>query len=854
MRIRVICYIITAGLLMLNAAQAGTTGKISGRIYDSQSGESLAGANITIEGMHTGAASDLDGYYYLINIPPGKYDLNVTYLGYQPVTISGVFVMADHTTDTDLSLNPSALEAAGPVVIVAKRPDIENDVTSTMINIGAEEMENLPVNTVSDVLRLQAGVVSDNGLHIRGGRSGELAYLIDGHRVEDPYFGGNGTDINTAAIEQMELVTGTFNAEYGNAMSGVVNIITKENIKGYRGKISQKTSGLGLEEYSDNLGQSYTEGYFSGPLYSGSSAGFLLSGKIVREDNYYQSGIPQAVNDSVTAVTGVNSGKPFGYDDLDSFLGKIFFHPFENGKLSLAYNYDNREWQNYSHSYKYLPDSAYVRYSDSQLLALNFSHSLSARMFYEIKLSLYEYNYLRNYGGLDWTEYSLANGNTYDTIENGEVFHSEFYQNSANEEYIDEKVKTYTEKIDLTCQYNRFHQFKTGLEFKQHDLKTFWIYGPNRPYPYINDFRKYPYEAAAYLQDKLEFSSMILNLGLRLDYYHPNVSYIEDPSEPEIITESEPKYQLSPRLGVAYPISVNTVFHFAYGHFFQRPSFEVLYEDFSRNMSVNKPLIGDPDLEPENTQSYEVGVNTKIGRALNLQCTVFSKKISNLIGVAWHFAESGDMLQYAYYTNEDFAYVKGFEINLDYNRQHLISGLNYTYSIAEGSSSSQMERFTGAYDAKGRQSLQFYPLSFDQRHMINAVLGLRFGKNQGPFGFAPQVFQDTYYSLIFSFGSGLAFTYNPSRQRYVPDLNNDRQPYTYTFDLEMEKKFRFGRYSLAVFTEIYNLFDRNNVRTVYSYTGLPDESGLENESDEYEDVPTYYYPPRTIHLGFSVGF
>lgn len=853
---RTVITLFTLTSILVCTAISGITGKITGRVYNADTGEPLAGANVTIDGTRIGAATDLDGRYFLINVPPGSHNLTASYLSYQPLSKTGVFVMIDHSVTVDFALKTMTMEASEPITVQAERPEIKQDVTSTMVNVSAEAMETLPVNTISDVLRMQAGVVSEDGLHIRGGRDGELAYLVDGHRVEDPYFGDNGTDINTAAIEQLELITGTFNAEYGNAMSGVVNIVTKENSKDYAGKISYKTSSLGLEEYSDNLGQSYTEGYLSGPVYPGSDVGFLLSGKFVDEGNYFQSGVPSVVNGD-TVAAGVLSGEPFGYDQLGSFLGKVFFQPTPRTKLSFSFNYDDREWQNYVHSYKYIPDSAYVRQSGSRLYALNFTHNLSSRMFYEVRASLYEYDFLRNYGGLDYDEYSYADGYSYDTFENGAYYQSEFYSSAANEEYIDEKVKTYTEKIDLTWQYNFFHLLKTGIEFKQHDIKTFWIFGPHRPpqSQYLNDFHKFPFEGAAYIQDKIEFSSLILNLGLRLDYYNSNVSYIDDPADPTAsITEAEPKYQVSPRLGVAYPISVNTVFHFAYGHFFQRPTFEALYEDFSRNMNVNLPLIGDPDLEPEKTESYELGVNTKIGNYVKMQGTVFSKKINNLIGVTWHFAEVGNMLQYAYYTNEDFAYVKGFEIDIDYRRQSFVGGLNYTYSIAEGSSSSQMERYTGAYDAKGRQSLQFYPMSFDQRHMINADIGLRFGNGQGPFGFAPAVFENTYISVLFDLGSGLPFTYNPSRQRYIPDLNNDRMPVTYTFDLKVEKDFSYRRTDFSLFLEIYNLFDRRNISSVYSYTGEPDVSGETNESLEYQEVPTYFYPPRTIHLGFSAGF
>jgi len=840
----------------MNSAFSGISGKISGRVIDKITGEALSGANVTIEEMKIGASTDLDGYYYLINIPPGYHDVTASFLGYRTMLVTDVFVMVDNTSNVDFQMESTTLQAAEEVVIEAQRPEIETDITSTKVNISSVEIADLPVNTVSDILRLQAGVVDDGGLHVRGGRTGELAFIVDGHRLEDPLFGGSGTSINTSAIEQMELVTGTFNAEYGNAMSGIVNIVTKEKVENYHGNIAVKTSALGIEETSDNLGEIYSEGFLSGPVPGISSAGFLLSGKWVDSDNYYQSGKLVTI-DGTTYTTGEKSGKPFGYDNLGSFFGKLYYNLTNNSKVSVTYNYDDREWQNYVHSYKYIPDSAYVRYSDSQLLALNFTHSPSQKLFYEIKLSTYEYNYLKNYGGHNWTEYSDTSV-YYDSWENGVIYQSEFNGYSGNEEYINQKIRTNAGRVDATYQYNKFHQFKAGAEVKLHDIDYFYIYAPERLYQggaYLNDYRKYPYEGALYLQDKIEFKSLVVNAGLRYDFYHPNTDYIADPNTPDApLTEAEPKHQLSPRLGIAYPVTRNTVFHFSYGHFFQRPTFEVMYEDFSRNLNVNWPLIGDPDLEPESTQSYELGLNTKLSDKIQAQITVFSKKISGLIGVNWVIKEAYELNRYSYYTNEDFAYVKGFEVNMKYRSRQLIGGLNYTFSIAEGSSSSQQERYSGSYVDAGIRSLQFFPLDFDQRHMVDANIGLKFGKDDGPFGYARKVFQNSYLSIIFEYGSGLAFTYNPSRERdYQPDLNNARMPATYTFDLEAEKKFYIDKFSFGVFCEVYNLFNRKNVRYVYSYTGEPDYSG-EEESEDYENVPTYYYPPRTIFMGINFGF
>ncbi len=819
---------------------AGTTGKIAG-IVKNTGGESMVGVNVYVEGLNLGAATDADGYFFIINVPPGKQRLTAQYIGYKDVTITDVFVRVDHTTELNFVIEEDVLNLGESIVVEATRREIERDVTFTNVNVNTETIEQLPVTSVNEVLSLQAGVVNTGALHVRGGRSGELAYLIDGNRVEDPLFGGSPTDVNTKAIQQLELITGTFNAEYGNAQSGVINIVTKENFDRLTGDIRYRSSNLGIEEASNNLNGRLVEGYLNGPLYPGSKVGILLSGKLDNNDNYYQSGrlSPEGI------PTGEFSGEAFGYNNLTSVFGKIYFKPFSTGKLSFSYNYNDREWQSYVHSYKYIPDSAFTRFRESQLLAMNFSHTLSQKLFYEFRLSYYQYDFLKNYADLDYSEYTSGASRRY----NGE-----FRLSAGNEEFIDQNTKTLTGKIDAIYQYNRHHLFKAGIELQQHDVDYFWIFGPTRlpQNQYINDFNLKPYEGAAYIQDKIEFENIILNAGLRWDFYDPKIDYIADPNNrANSLTEASIKSQLSPRLGIAYPLTENMVFHFAYGHFLQRPTFEVLYEDLTRNLDVNKPLIGNPDLEPRQTQSQEFGVNAQIAGNLSLQSTVFSKKIRNQIGVAWVFKEAGVLNQYAYYTNEDFASAKGFEVSPRWRYKRMTLGGNYTYQIAEGSSSSQQERFTGAFDVKGRQSLQFYPLSFDQTHMVNAYISLNTPRSQGSFGVFSPILNNAYLTLLFQYGSGLPFTFNPTRKRYEPDLNNARLPATYNVDLKAEKRFAVGPARMGLLFEIYNLLNRENVRSVYSVTGLPDDSG-DPQSEEYIVNPTNFFAPRTVFLGLTL--
>src|SRR3990172_4022698 len=217
---------------------AGTTGKITGRVIDRQTNEPLPGVNIVLEGTGWGAASDLEGNYLIMNVPPGGYTLNVTMLGYKEVHVENVRVKIDLTTTINVSMEATVLEAGETVTVVAERPLVQIDMTSSMSSVGSNEIASLPVESVEDVLELQAGVVrTGNDLHIRGGRAGEVAYWIDGVSTTDVFSGDRGVTVENAAIEELQVVSGTFNAEYGQAMSGIVNIITKEGGRHYTGQI-----------------------------------------------------------------------------------------------------------------------------------------------------------------------------------------------------------------------------------------------------------------------------------------------------------------------------------------------------------------------------------------------------------------------------------------------------------------------------------------------------------------------------------------------------------------------------------------------------------------------------------------
>jgi hypothetical protein len=175
---------------------AGTSGKIAGRISDAATKEPLVGVNVIIEETSMGAATDLEGRYAILNIPPAVYKLKARMIGYKDLIVENVRVVIDQTTTINLELEQTVLESGQAVTVVAERPLVQMDMTSSMASVSADEIRNLPVETVTDVLEMQAGIVrSGNELHIRGGRAGEVAFWIDGVATTDFYAGNMGVTV-----------------------------------------------------------------------------------------------------------------------------------------------------------------------------------------------------------------------------------------------------------------------------------------------------------------------------------------------------------------------------------------------------------------------------------------------------------------------------------------------------------------------------------------------------------------------------------------------------------------------------------------------------------------------------------
>ncbi|NQT97024.1 MAG: TonB-dependent receptor [Candidatus Marinimicrobia bacterium] len=870
--IRILLLIVGLTGVML---QAGTTGKISGRIIDTETGLPLIGANVIVLGISAGAAADGEGYYVILNVAPGRHTVTASMIGYTSQQIGELIVRTDFTTPLDFTLTPTVLEAGQEVVVVGRRQQIQRDRTSTLSVIGADEIEKLPVRDVNEIIDLQAGVVDG---HFRGGRHGEVAYMVDGISVSDPYDGAMAVAVENSAIQEIKVISGTFSAEYGQAMSGVVNIVTKTNYNNFK-----IFSDVFCGDYFTNHSQFLNNNNFNpgnntnldltlmGPVPGLKNTGYFTSFRHFQSAGYLY-GIEEFLpadssntDDSNPAHWYIERSGSGDYiamnpDRKSTLQGKISTRLSPIMSLDLQGNYSQSKWLNYDHNYKYNPQGIPQQLKDSYYLNFSLTHSPSQKYFYTLKASQYFTDY-SSYVYADPASMNYVNTQLRQRLGYG------YYTGGMSMQHFYRNSRVNVFKFTLKGQPNRTNEISMGAEYRRSNL---WLYEyllrldqstawKPVPYPaesvYNNRYRHIPSEFAFWLEDKVEWERLVLIAGVRFDYFEPDGIVPADLRDPDgsyygsadPFNNAQPKSQWSPRLGISYPITDQGAIHISYCHFFQIPNFEYLYQNSEFKVAGGglTSVIGNADLEPEKTVIYQFGLQQQLSPSLVLDLTGYYKDIRNLVGTeVYETYILGD--SYARYENRDYGNVRGIAISLTRNPVDWFSGsLDYTFQIAEGNASDPLATFYDRQADPPRASeIQVVPLNWDQRHTLNLTLSIA----QHNWGIG----------LIGKYGSGLPYTPEYQNQRTSFE-NSETKPAVISFDLNARSVFQLGPAKLTAYLQVKNLFDRENAVNVFADTGRPDYSLIPtyvpqqpiHSLEDFLTRPDYYSAPRQIVVGLK---
>ncbi|MGD8307657.1 MAG: carboxypeptidase-like regulatory domain-containing protein, partial [Ignavibacteria bacterium] len=513
------------------------TGKIAGRVTDASTGEALPFVNIVIVGTSYGAASDIDGYYFLINLPPGIYSVKASAIGYTSIEVQNVEVASGFTSNQDFNLQSTTLELGEEIVVIAEKPLIQKDLTASTSIIGEDVISQLPVANINDILQLQAGIVTSGAdFHVRGGRKGQVVYQIDGVAVTDAYDGSTVIDVNSNAVQELQVISGAFNAEYGQAMSGVINIVTKDggndlsgNFQTYIGDyISSRNDKFWNIDDFDPVAIRNFEGSLSGPIIP-DKLFFFINGRYTYDAGYIFGKRTFLITDIATEIEG-SGGADFNITKSgdDSFVsmnerekfyaqGKLTYRLLPNMKVNFNYAIDKEEYKDFNHDRKLTPDNNLNRFRIGYSNMLSINHAVSNASFYTINLSYFfkQYqHYLFEEEELS-LPFSFSEGkyvNNYIrqtppySFEIGGTDYSRFKRSTG----------TYEVGFNWTSQINQEINIQFGGNFKRHQIfykdvtlepisfeGVTYVYVPPIETTQNNQYTHNPLEGAFYVQSKL---------------------------------------------------------------------------------------------------------------------------------------------------------------------------------------------------------------------------------------------------------------------------------------------------------------------------------------------------------------
>jgi outer membrane receptor for ferrienterochelin and colicin len=879
------------------------SGRISGSVSAADTGGPLAWANVSVLGTPYGATTNQAGEFVIDLVPVGTYTVQVSFIGYTSEKRADVVVEADRSTQISFSLESDVIQLQ-EIVVQEERPMIETESTATRRSMDQEEVKVRPINTVQEAIATQPGVVLHEGeIHVRGGRSTEVKMYVDGVAITDAATGRGNLEVSLSSLSEFELLSGGFDAEYGNVQSGVINLQTREGGRDFSGEVRYMTDDFGAPEKTydnfDNL--SFGMG---GPFFT-ERVRFYISGEGRWSDTYLKTTEVRPEEEVGLGLFDITARQR--QSELRSGQGKLSWHINPRQKLTGEFllsrtrrdHYDHRfsrvgYWSQETEDWFHVPlDTTYAFYNaaehtpatttDFQQQKLSWRDQMSPTTFYTFRLAKFQSDsqyWLYEDPNDYWWQAYVAGKRVTDPDSDGNLLPEPGYYRTAGDllGWNHQITKATTIKADLTNQAGDTHQLKTGFEIVYNELDVVqlslgnlipsvadtleddfqffsWERALNDPVERSqhNIYNGFPSNGAIYLQDRMRYEGMIVRAGLRFDWSDPGPA--SGVGEYQIWRERM-KAVVSPRLGIAHPISDRDALHFHYGRFYQMPHLTAYFtagEDLE-GASAGR-VIGYSGLEPEVTTSYQFGAEHQFSQNLAMDITGFYKDIFGLLATERYVRGPTEGAVFPY-VNKDYASVRGVEFKLTKRFSNFFSG-NFTYTWLNATGVSSDENQGQQAEALGlpRQPLKEIPLDWDERH---SVTGFLFISDPGN------------WEVTFDYNYGSGTPYTPTylgQKQILPELiNSGRLPSHQILNMRGTKKYRLYGQEFRLFFEALNVFDKRNVIGLGAYgpeyyTEAADPGGgyveVNAEGGEYLkplNDPSVYQEGLVIRIGVAIDW
>ena len=835
------------------APVAAAYGRIQGRV--TARGEPVPFANVIILGTKQGTQADDNGNYVLVGVPVGEIQLRAMATGYD-AQVQKIAVNAGATSTLNFAFGEQRVVKELETIEVSAQKRIDTKSSTTKQTITADKLKEIPVDNLREAVAVKAGIVAFGGeLHFRGGRGGEVKFQFDGVEVSDPLF-GRGANIATLAVAGTDVLSGGFDAEYGNALSGVVSVSTKEGADRFGGEVRWDTDRFGdpLRTF-DNFDR-FTFG-FGGPTpianltyfatYEGSFSDTYLKSSMTHPRRTYLDFIQMGnrqfnqVNTNFKLAYRLNPRNKLTFETINNRTVNTPYNHMWSREGFVQVSYDTVRTPGQPEAYRPRYGTWSPTQKDSSYQFVNmpdhmptlddrfnqqtfvWTDQISDKAVWSTRVSNLNFHTLSSVGRKAPWEYWIQSpfywsGNIQYGTENNPYFatHGDFPN------YVKRDQTTWTLKSDYSTRRWKQHTVKAGVEGKYNRVQNLSLVLPNSeanglPGGARSEFTNYNPEGAAFLQDRWEFEGLVLNAGIRYDVFSPGLQV----DAKDLKSGKRYKAQFSPRLGIAYPISDKDVLSFHYGWTYQTPARQYVFEN--RGVATSVAVRGNPDLEPETNIAYQAGVQHLFSRDISGQFSVFFKDIYGLITVRQDRDEFGNLVNVYY--NGDYASSRGFETSLIKSFSHKFSAeVNYTYQLATGVASDPNNALQFYNGGRLYLPIAEQSLDWDQRHTLSVQAVVR---DPGKWGFR----------VLWLYGSGFPFTPTfRNDRRPDPALENSRRlPSSARLTVDGDKYYKVWGQNVTLFFDARNVLNSKNIASLTT-GGFPNPY-VNGAGDDY----TIYY-------------